>query len=161
MGSEGRWSGVFTGPRLLAGALVLGGAVLVYVFGFSKSEIIFDMKVDEVVRYWQKFADQEQRVRVNGALVPGSLVRLESCEHRFRLMWNGREIAVRVPRERLGDGCPRLPDTFCESPEGNAGVVAEGYVEGTAERPGFVAEKVMMKYYRIEDLRCLPIPLVR
>jgi cytochrome c-type biogenesis protein CcmE len=160
MGSVRRWSSVFTGRRLLVLALGLGGAVLLYVFAFTKSEVLRAMSVDEALRDWQRLSNEKQRVRLGGALVPGSLVRLASCEHRFRLQAMGREISVRVPRERLSEGCAGLPETFCESPW-NAGVSVDGYAEGTLERPSFVADTVMMKCYRFEGLNCRPIPLVR
>ncbi len=161
MGSVGRWSSLFSGRRLLVGALALGAAVLVYVFAFSKPKVMYSRRVDELLREWKKFADDEQRMRVDGTLVPGSLFRLASCEHRFRLTANGKEILVRVPVEPDGEGCSKFSDTFCASPGEEPRLTVEGYLAGTAERPSFVAEKVMVKYYRVEDLHCLPIPLVR
>ena len=163
MGSVGRWSSVFTRRRLALLALVLGGAGLVYAFAFRKPRMMFDRRVDEVLREWQKHSDDGERMRIEGALVPGSLVRLESCEHRFRLTANGREIPVRVPPHE--GRCPALPDTFCVTADATGGVVVEGYVEGTAERPGFVAEGILVKLPRFdlgEPLpRFLPVPLAR
>ncbi|HEX6273491.1 MAG TPA: cytochrome c maturation protein CcmE [Polyangiaceae bacterium] len=161
MGGARGWSSVLTGRRLLLLSLGLGGSALVYVFAFTKSEVVWAKSVDEALSDWQRLSNEKLRVRLDGALVPGSLVRLESCEHRFRLQAKGKEISVRVPRERSSEGCAGLPETFCESPGGNAGVSVEGYVEGPLERPSFVADTVMMKYYRFEGLTCPPIPLVR
>jgi hypothetical protein len=78
---------------------------------------------------------------------------------------NGKAIAVRFPAEPADKGCGGVPETFCEHEEGNASVTVQGYVEGTRERPGFVAETIMIKLPRFdldEPLpRCLPIPLAR
>lgn len=163
MGRERRWSDAFTGRRLLFASLVLGGAGLVYVFAFSKSEVIYSRNVDEILREWERFAGDERRVRVEGALVAGSLVRFASCEYRFRLEAKGKEILVRVPRDGDGEDCPELPDTFCDRPGGVGGISADGYVERTPEGPSFVAEHVRMKYFRIDETLppCFPIPLAR
>ena len=152
--------------RLVIAALVLGGAALVYAFAFKKPHTLYDRRVDELLKEWEKHADDERRMRVEGALVPGSLVQLQRCEYRFRLKANGKEIPVRFPSEPAGGRCPVLPDTFlCEAREGNTRVTVQGYPEGTAERPGFVAESVMSRVPRFdlgEQLpRCPPVPRAR
>lgn len=105
MGSVGRWSSVLTWRRLLAFALVLGGAGLVYAFAFEKPGTFYDRRVDELLQEWEKYADGERRMRVEGALVPGSLVRPQNCEYRFRLAANGKEIPVRYRRTEVVPSC--------------------------------------------------------
>jgi cytochrome c-type biogenesis protein CcmE len=75
------------------------------------------MKVDQVVGNGEL---QGRRLRIDGELVPGTLVKRDKpCEYKFRMHSEGRELPVRYAR------C-EIPDTFRDRPEGGVLVTVEG-----------------------------------
>ena len=102
---------------LLIGLLVMAAGVAALVLVGLKSASIYAMKVDQVVG---KSELQGRRLRIDGELVPGTLVKRDKpCEYKFRMHSEGRELAVRYAR------C-EIPDTFRDRPEGGVLVTVEG-----------------------------------
>ena len=78
-----------------------------------------------------------KRLRVDGELVPGTLVkRDDGCEYRFRMQVNKVELAVRFAK------CV-IPDTFRDRPEGGVMVTVEGELGDDGKQ--FEATLVMAK----------------
>jgi cytochrome c-type biogenesis protein CcmE len=116
---------------LLAGTLVLAGAILVTVFTFTKSEVIFDRSVSDFL----KRPLLDTIVRVDGVLVRGSLCKVPSrCEHRFRLA--DRPLPGEGPQHELEvryEHCV-IPDTFRDVPGYEFGVVVLGELHDNPRR---------------------------
>lgn len=125
-----------TNMGLLATLLVMVGAlVALFMVGF-KDAAIYATPVDQLMA--QKDKLMGRKVRVEGELVPGSLVRRDKpCEYRFTL--HGKEnketLAVRYPQ------CI-VPDTFRDVPGGGVQVTIEGSLKSADD---FEATLVMAK----------------
>lgn len=112
-------------PRSKKGSMALlvallamaGGVSVLFLVGF-KEAAIYALPTDEVVAQASKL--EGRRLRVEGDLVPGSLVKRDQpCEYRFRIQTNKVELPVRFP------SC-QIPDTFRDRPEGGVQVTVEG-----------------------------------
>ncbi len=102
---------------LLLGLLAMAAAVVGLVLVGLKSASIYALKVDQVVG---KEELQGRKLRVDGELVPGTLVKKDKpCEYRFRMHSEGRELPVTYSR------C-EIPDSFRDRPEGGVLVTVEG-----------------------------------
>jgi cytochrome c-type biogenesis protein CcmE len=105
---------------LLGALLALMGGILAIVFAGGQEAVAYSYRVDEIKAQGAQFGDR--LVRVQGALVAGSLVRRDSpCEYRFMMRTlhekTGEALEVRYPL------CI-VPDTFRDK-EG-VEVTAEG-----------------------------------
>lgn len=122
---------------LLATLLVMVGAlVALFLVGF-KEAAVYATPVDQLLASKEKLTGR--KVRVEGELVPGTLVkRDEPCEYRFRIHsgpGSQAELPVRYAQ------CV-IPDTFRDVPTGGVQVT----VEGTLTQEGnFEASLVMAK----------------
>jgi len=97
--------------------LMVGGIVSLFAFGFKEASI-YSMPLADFVADMDKHAGR--RVRIEGELVPGTLVRRDQpCEYRFRVRGGGKELEIRYPQ------CV-VPDTFRDQPQGGVEVTAEG-----------------------------------
>ena len=117
---------------LLVALLVMVGAVVaLFMVGF-KEAAVYAVPVKDLNA--QASSMVGRKVRVEGELVPGSLVkRDEPCEYRFVIHTGDDRLAVRYPN------CV-VPDTFRDRPEGGV----EVKVEGALVAPGdFEATLVM------------------
>jgi cytochrome c-type biogenesis protein CcmE len=102
---------------LLVALLAMAAGVVTLVLVGLKSASIYALKVDQVVG---KEELQGRKLRVDGELVPGTLVKRDKpCEYRFRMHSEGRELPVRYSR------C-EIPDSFRDRPEGGVLVTVEG-----------------------------------
>jgi len=119
---------------LLAGLLVIGGAILTLVMTNLNDAAIYSKGVDEIVGHQNSLGGRN--LRVQGTLVKGTLARRESpCEYRFRMKKNGKEIEVRYPQ------CV-VPDTFRDVPNMDVDVTATGKLAGDGH---FQASEIMAK----------------
>lgn len=119
---------------LLVGLLVVAAAVVgAVMFGFKEASI-YALGTDQLVSRADELTGR--RVRVEGELVPGTLVKRDDpCEFRFRMRAGGAELPVRYPQ------CV-IPDTFRDRPEGGVEVTVEGTLQQGGE---FQATLVMAK----------------
>lgn len=119
---------------LLAGLVVMGGAILFVVLSGFKQAAVYSKGVDELMRDRSRF--ESRTVRVLGTLVPGTLARRsEPCEYRFKLKKNQAEMTVLYPQ------CV-VPDTFRDVPGVNVEVTAEGQLTANGT---FHATQIMAK----------------
>jgi cytochrome c-type biogenesis protein CcmE len=119
---------------LLAGLLVMGGAILTLVMTNLNDAAIYSKGVDEIVGHEDTLGGRN--LRVQGTLVKGTLARRESpCEYRFSMKKNGKEIEVRYPQ------CV-IPDTFRDVPNMDVDVTATGKL---ATDGHFQASEIMAK----------------
>jgi cytochrome c-type biogenesis protein CcmE len=114
---------------LLIGLLVIAGAIVgVVMFGMRQASV-YAMKVEEVVD--QAGSLKGRKLRVDGELVPGTLVKKDSpCEYRFRMRIERDRIA-KLPNTAERELSVRyakceIPDTFRDMPEGGVLVTVEG-----------------------------------
>jgi cytochrome c-type biogenesis protein CcmE len=113
--------------------LMVGGIVSLFAFGFKEASI-YSMPVADFMA--QKEQHAGRRVRIEGELVPGTLVRRDKpCEYRFRLRGGGQELEIRYPQ------CV-VPDTFRDMPQGGVEVTAEGELK---EAGYFEASTILAK----------------
>jgi cytochrome c-type biogenesis protein CcmE len=119
---------------LLIGLLVIVAATVgVVLFGFSAGSV-YAMPVDQLLG--RKGELVGRRVRVDGELVPGSLVKRDDpCEYLFLIRSNGQQIEVSFPQ------CV-VPASFRDRPEGGVMVTAEGALK---EDGRFVAASILAK----------------
>ncbi|NUP11303.1 MAG: cytochrome c maturation protein CcmE [Polyangiaceae bacterium] len=102
---------------LVALLAMAGGVVVLFLVGFKEASI-YALPTHEVVAQAAKL--EGRRLRVEGELVPGTLVKRDSpCEYRFRMQSEGVELPVRFA------ACV-IPDTFRDRPEGGVQVTVEG-----------------------------------
>lgn len=107
---------------LLATLLVLVGAI-VALFSLMQPAAIYSVPVEQVLSDKEKFVGRQ--VRVEGELVPGTLVKSDDpCEYRFTIHStladkNENVLSVRYPQ------CV-VPDTFRDVPGGGVQVKVEG-----------------------------------
>jgi cytochrome c-type biogenesis protein CcmE len=107
---------------LLVGLLALGAGVLAFVFNSGEDAVVYSYQVDQIKAQAADLG--ERQVRVQGILVPGTLVRRdEPCEHRFMIQKQGAKgsepLAVTYAQ------CV-VPDTFREVKGVEVEVTAEG-----------------------------------
>lgn len=102
---------------LLIGLVVVAMGVLALIPLTFKGSAVWATTVDKLV------ADQSlqgRRVRVEGTLVKGTLVKRDRpCEFRFKLKTNESVVEIRYPQ------CV-IPDTLQDRPEADVQVTAEG-----------------------------------
>ena len=119
---------------LLAVTLAL---VALFLFGF-KEAAIYAMPVDELAAATSKY--EGRRVRVEGELVPGSLVKRDQpCEYRFRLRGGDHQVPIQYRQ------CV-VPDTFRDVPTGGVQVTVEGTLRGSVFDASLVMAKCTSKY---------------
>jgi cytochrome c-type biogenesis protein CcmE len=105
-------------PLVLIALLLFAGGIVVLVLTSFKGAAVYSKTVDEVVR--DKAALAGRRVRVDGTLVQGSLVRRDKpCEYRFRIQRGGSDLGVHYAQ------CV-VPDTFRDVPGVDIAVTVEG-----------------------------------
>jgi cytochrome c-type biogenesis protein CcmE len=124
---------------LLATLLVMVGAVVaLFLVGF-KEAAIYATPVDQLLASKDKLTGR--KVRVEGELVPGTLVKRDSpCEYRFTVHGPKEQLPVRYAQ------CV-IPDTFRDVPNGGVQVTVEGTLspEGSFEAT-LVMAKCTSKY---------------
>ncbi len=102
---------------LLITLLVMVGAI-VGLFTLMKPAAIYSVPVDQIVAAKEKFIGRQ--VRVEGELVPGTLVKSDDpCEYRFTIHAADAELPVSYPQ------CV-VPDGFRDVPSGGVQVKVEG-----------------------------------
>ena len=123
---------------LLAGLLAVGAGVLLFVFNSGEDAVVYSYQVDDLKAQAAELGDRQ--VRVQGILVPGTLVRRdEPCEHRFMMQKQGLKNAE--PLKVQYAQCV-VPDTFREV----AGVEVEVTAEGRLAEDGHLeASKIFAK----------------
>lgn len=123
---------------LLAMLLVMVvGIVCLFMFGFQEAAI-YSMPVDQFLA--QKDEHVDRRVRLEGELVPGTLVKRDKpCEYRFQIKGAERQLEVRYSQ------CV-VPDTFRDVPEGGVEVTAEGSLSGEHFEADLIMAKCSSKY---------------
>jgi cytochrome c-type biogenesis protein CcmE len=131
--------GADKGPKkgnigLLATLLVMTGAIVaLFMVGFQEAAV-YSMPVDQFVA--QKAQHAGRRIRIEGELVPGTLVKRDKpCEFRFQVTGETRQVDVRYAQ------CI-VPDTFRDVPEGGVQVTAEGTL---TDEGHFEATMIMAK----------------
>ena len=123
-----------TSLGLLAVLLVMVGAlVALFMVGF-KEAAIYALPVDQLMSSKDKLTGR--KVRVEGELVPGTLVKRDDpCEYRFTVHSAEAQMPVRYAQ------CV-IPDTFRDVPEGGVQVTVEGKLNAEGN---FEATLVMAK----------------
>lgn len=119
---------------LLATLLVMVGAVVsLFLVGF-KEAAVYATSVDKLMDV--KSASVGRKLRVEGELVPGTLVKRDQpCEYRFTVHGEKAQVPVRYAQ------CV-IPDTFRDVPGGGVQVTVEGALTPQGE---FEASLVMAK----------------
>ena len=119
---------------LLAVLLTMVVAIVcLFMFGFEEGAM-YSMPVDELLA---KDDMVGRRTRIEGELVPGTLVKHDnpSCQYLFVIQNNEKTLPIRY------DNCV-VPDTFRDVPEGGVMVTVEGTLTEDAD---FEATKIMAK----------------
>lgn len=112
---------------------LMGALVTLFLFGFNGAAV-YAMSVDQLAATSRTFVGR--KVRVEGELVPGTLVRRDQpCEYRFTLHQDQVTLPVRYPQ------CV-IPDTFRDMPGGGVRVTVEGALTAQGD---FKASLVMAK----------------
>lgn len=157
-------------PRLLLAMLAIDAVVLGALYLTEPRAVIYSRTVPELLA--NADAHRSRALRVEGALVPGSLYRLKDrCEFRFRLAANSASagsIEVRYPVDPGYPWSPRacgLPDTFCDAPGFDFTSTVEGELRHDASGLYFAGTRVIARCsgaYRMRNdkhsPRCAPIP---
>jgi cytochrome c-type biogenesis protein CcmE len=116
--------------------VMVAGIVSLFLFAF-KPAAIYSMPLEQLLAAAED--NTGRRVRIEGELVPGTLVKRDSpCEFRFSMRGTearDQKISVRFPQ------CI-VPDTFRDVPEGGVMVTAEGTL---GEDGSFEATHIMAK----------------
>lgn len=103
---------------LLLALIAMGMAIVALVLVGMQSASMYSMKVDQVVGQSTELTGR--RLRVDGELVPGTLVKRDKpCEYRFVMHTEEKVLHVRYAK------C-EIPDTFRDRPEGGVMVTVEG-----------------------------------
>jgi cytochrome c-type biogenesis protein CcmE len=139
-----------TGRGLLVMLLLMVvGIVCLFMFGF-KEAAIYSMPLDDFLAKGEELVDR--RVRIEGELVPGTLVKRDKpCEYRFsmRPLKKDEARSAEAKEQKLKVTFPQcvIPDTFRDVPEGGVLVTAEGQrdAEGNFEATHIMA-KCSSKY---------------
>jgi cytochrome c-type biogenesis protein CcmE len=141
-----------TGLLVMLLALV-AALVTLFLFGFNGAAV-YAMSVDQLAASSRNFVGR--KVRVEGELVPGTLVRRDQpCEYRFTLHKDQVELPVRYAQ------CV-IPDTFRDMPGGGVQVTVEGALSAEGDfRASLVMAKCASKYdpstHRLRQADGLPI----
>lgn len=125
-----------TSVGLLVTLLVMVGSLVALVMVGFKDASIYAISVDQLLTQQDKLIGR--KVRIEGDLVPGTLVRRDKpCEYRFSVKGkeNQETLNVRYPQ------CI-VPDTFQDRPEGGTQVTVEGTLRATND---FEATLIMAK----------------
>ncbi len=118
---------------LLIGLIVIAVVVLALLPFTFKGSAVWATTVDQLVSEPDL---KGRRVRVEGILVKGSLMKRDSpCEYRFQLRTNEATVQVRYPQ------CV-IPDSLQDRPEADITVTAEGTL---GQDNVFVASQVLAK----------------
>lgn len=120
---------------LLLTLLVMVGALLALVFVGFKGSAVYAVDVDTIADNPDLIG---KRVRVEGELVPGTLMKREQpCEYRFTIhgKTKGKDLPVRYEQ------CV-IPDSFRDVPQGGVEVTVEGALTSSKD---FEATLVMAK----------------
>jgi cytochrome c-type biogenesis protein CcmE len=123
---------------LVALLVMVGGVLALFFFGLDNAAI-YSKPIDEIVTARAQWAGK--KVRLEGDLVPGSLVKRDQpCEFRFTAKGATETLPIRYA------SCT-LPDTFRDVPEGGVQVTVEGAMtnEGYFQAT-FVLAKCTSKY---------------
>lgn len=119
---------------LLVTLFAMVGSVVALFFVGLKDAAVYATPVDKLTH--DQAALVGRKVRVEGELVPGTLVKRDSpCEYRFTIHKEKDELAVRYPQ------CV-IPDTFRDMPQGGVTVTIEGALSTQGD---FEASLVMAK----------------
>jgi cytochrome c-type biogenesis protein CcmE len=119
---------------LLLTLLAMVGAVVALFLGVFQPAAVYATPVDKLVSQRQAYVGR--KVRVEGDLVPGTLVKRDTpCEYRFTIHKDAAQLPVRYPQ------CV-IPDGFRDVPSGGVQVTIEGAVGPTGD---FEATLVMAK----------------
>lgn len=121
---------------LLATLLVMVGAlVALFLVGF-KEAAVYSTPVDQLLASKDKLAGR--KVRVEGELVPGTLVKRDHpCEYRFSVHNGDKAVSLPVRYAQCV-----IPDTFRDVPAGGVQVTIEGALTDQGQ---FEATLVMAK----------------
>jgi cytochrome c-type biogenesis protein CcmE len=112
---------------------ISGALVALFLFGF-KNAAVYAITVDDLVAGKDKLAGR--KVRVEGELVPGTLVKRDQpCEYRFTAHGPKSQLPVRYAQ------CV-VPDSLRDVPEGGVQVTVEGTLTPQGD---FEASLVMAK----------------
>lgn len=119
---------------LLGGLVVVGaGLVGLVLFGFKEASV-YSLPVDKALSQGASLVGR--KLRLEGELVPGSLVKRDSpCEYRFTIHTGDATLPVRYAQ------CV-IPDTFRDMPGGGVQVTVEGTLRSAQD---FEATLVMAK----------------
>ncbi len=119
---------------LLAVLLVMaGGIVTIVLFGFREAAV-YALPANELRARAGEL--EGRKVRVDGELVPGSLMKRDKpCEYRFSIRAKGETLDV------VYADCV-IPDTFRDRPEGGVKVTVTGVLKGDGH---FEATEVLAK----------------
>ncbi len=118
---------------LIVLVVMVGAVVSLFLVGF-KDAAVYAVSVDKLVGEKQQLTGR--KVRVEGELVPGTLVKRDQpCEYRFTIHGADNKLAVRYPQ------CV-IPDTFRDMPGGGVQVTVEGMLSSAGD---FEASLVMAK----------------
>ena len=132
--------------KLLLGTLALSAGALALIFGTNVSRPMYSLGVAD----FQARPRWDERVRLNGTLVRGTLCKVdEPCEYRFRLGDRGESIPVSY------EGCV-VPDTFRDVPWLDVQVSAEG--EQCQSCHHFKASSIMAKVPGKYEMSPTPFP---
>ncbi len=119
---------------LLLTLLAMVGAVVALFLGVFQPAAVYATAVDKLVSQRQAYVGR--KVRVEGDLVPGTLVKRDTpCEYRFTIHKDAAQLPVRYPQ------CV-IPDGFRDVPTGGVQVTIEGALGATGD---FEASLVMAK----------------
>ena len=119
---------------LLLTLLAMVGAVVALFLGVFQPAAVYATAVDKLVN--QRSAYVGRKVRVEGELVPGTLVKRDSpCEYRFSVHKDDAKLPVRYAQ------CV-IPDGFRDVPTGGVQVTIEGAL---GQNGDFEASLVMAK----------------
>ncbi len=120
--------------RLLLMLLSMVSAIVALFLGVFQPAAVYATPVDKLVNEGKSLVGR--KVRVEGELVPGSLVKRDQpCEYRFTIHKDDAKLPVRYPQ------CV-IPDGFRDRPEGGVLVTVEGALAQTGD---FQASLVMAK----------------
>lgn len=120
---------------LLGTLLVMGGSLVALLMVGFKDAAVYSTPVDQLMAQADKYVGR--KVRVDGELVPGTLVKRDKpCEYRFTI--HGKE-SVQLPVRYAQ--CV-IPDTFRDVPSGGVQVTVEGTLKAADQ---FEASLVMAK----------------
>jgi hypothetical protein len=130
-------AGARQGRALLAGALVIGGAVLVYVFGVADRErFIYAKSIEQIAG---EAAAPERRYRLQGVIEAGSLVVSGRCLRTFRVRSPTSERRVTIVDESCRDA-----ELVCDLPGLELLVSVEGRVVRRAPDFVFQASEILL-----------------